>query len=132
MTHQTTILLVEDQADIRELFTLVLASAGYHVIAAADAQIALDMLATHAVDLLVTDYQMPKMNGSTLISMARMRQPSLRAILTSGQPEIEALATACRAHAWYRKGTPLEELVAIVATTLHGQASSRGDALCCA
>ena len=109
-----TILLVDDEEDIRALFTLVLESAGWTVIAVAQASAALEILATRPVDLLVTDYQMPEMNGAELITLVRVRFPHIRTVLASGQSQVHVFATSCGAHTYYRKGTPLSHLLTAV------------------
>jgi CheY-like chemotaxis protein len=80
------LLLVDDEAMVRETLTLELEEAGYAVLAAADAGAALAALeAGAAVDILVTDLTMPGgMDGLGLIREARARQPGLPAVLLTG------------------------------------------------
>jgi CheY-like chemotaxis protein len=60
-----TILLVDDNEDVRELLTFVLDSAGYHVIAAADGDEALDRLRNAAdCGLILLDLHMPRLVGA--------------------------------------------------------------------
>ena len=111
MREPKTILLVDDEADIRDLYRLVLESAGYTVIAVSNAANALERLAAHAVDLIITDYQMSEMNGDRLISIIREQYPGLPTILASGATDVEAVAKACGADACYRKGAPPQLLI---------------------
>ena len=113
-----TILLVEDEADIRELFTLVLTQAEYAVVAVEAGQAGLEILGNRPVDLLVTDYHLPDMTGADVIRTARERLPQLRTVLISGEAKVEALARACGAQAWYRKGEPLDRFIGIIGTAL--------------
>lgn len=63
-----TVLVVEDNEQVRRLVCKMLAGCGYHVLSAADGQSALEVAASHPepVDLLVTDVIMPDMNGKAL------------------------------------------------------------------
>ncbi len=81
-----TILLVEDDEIVRELFTEVLAAEGYVVIAAADSDDALARSQQHAgaIDLLITDVVMPGLNGFALAKELRFRTPRLRVLYMSG------------------------------------------------
>jgi signal transduction histidine kinase/ActR/RegA family two-component response regulator len=87
-TGAGVILVVEDDADVRDLVAVQLAELGYAPLVAASGPEALAMLAapeTGTVDLLLTDVVMPGgMNGITLVREARRQRPELRALLTSG------------------------------------------------
>lgn len=61
-----TILAVDDEAHILHVVSLKLQNAGFTVITANDAEEALEAAATAAIDLLITDYQMPGMSGLDL------------------------------------------------------------------
>jgi PAS domain S-box-containing protein len=81
-----TILLVEDDSDVRAFTTEMLGDAGYRVLAAPDGPAALRMLdETREVDLLFTDVGLPNdMNGRQLADEARRRRPRLRVLFTTG------------------------------------------------
>ncbi len=84
-----TVLLVEDEAAVRRLAERFLATEGWRVIAAADAEQALAALEAAdrpRPDVLVTDLAMPGMDGVSLIAAARARlaRPDLPAIVASG------------------------------------------------
>lgn len=75
-----TILVVEDDADVRQLTCLVLQQAGYATLEAADGRDALEVLEHKHVDLAVVDLMMPGIDGLQLISLMRgahMYQPVL-------------------------------------------------------
>jgi len=77
-----TILLVEDQDDVRRMLRLALERRGYRVLDAADGEQALALAATAGpVDLLVTDVVMPGMNGKELASRLG---PAMKVIFMSG------------------------------------------------
>jgi CheY-like chemotaxis protein len=81
-----TILLVEDEDEIRELATIMLEGKGYTVIQASDAEEALIMADVHAssIQALITDVVMPRINGVQLAEMLAKKMPELRILFVSG------------------------------------------------
>ena len=84
-----TVLLVEDLADLRDLLRRLLLSRGYQVVCASNAEEALKLAATEPIDILLTDWQLPGMNGRDLAVKLLEAQPDLRILLTSGQIETQ-------------------------------------------
>jgi two-component system cell cycle sensor histidine kinase/response regulator CckA len=84
-----TILIVEDEEDVREIVRLTLARHGYTVHEAATPSAALTMVAGGVVKpaLLFTDFLMPEMNGRELAARLQRIQPDLRVLFTSGYAE---------------------------------------------
>jgi two-component system chemotaxis response regulator CheY len=66
-----TILTVDDSTSMRQMVKATLVSAGYGVVEAADGQEALDYARENSVDLVISDVNMPRMDGITLISELR-------------------------------------------------------------
>jgi two-component system chemotaxis response regulator CheY len=66
-----TILAVDDSTSIRQMVAFTLKSAGYTVIEAADGQEGLDKAKANSIDLILTDQNMPKMDGLALIKSLR-------------------------------------------------------------
>jgi PAS domain S-box-containing protein len=88
-----TLLVAEDDADVRELTVGFLAEAGYQVQAARDGREALAMLRQAPVSLLLADYAMPDMAGTDLVRRARAIQPDLAVIYLTGNADpVEARA----------------------------------------
>ncbi len=89
-----TILVAEDDALVRDTVAESLRDLGYNVITAPDGTEALAVLESGAsMDLLFTDVTMPgPLNGVTLALAARMRQPRLKILFTSGYSERDVLA----------------------------------------
>jgi CheY-like chemotaxis protein len=81
-----TILVVEDDTNVRRLVVRQLVDLGYQVLEAANGKAALEIIDSDAaIDLLFTDVVMPGgMNGRQLVEAARQRRPDLRALFTSG------------------------------------------------
>jgi CheY-like chemotaxis protein len=78
-----TILVVEDQAEVRRYVCSVLESCGYAVVEAPDAETAMDALGAVRVDLLLTDLMMPKVGGRDLAVRARQSCPDLKVLYIS-------------------------------------------------
>lgn len=83
---EESILLVEDDEEVREFVTESLGELGYRVFAAADARSALRALDAHRdIDLLFTDVGLPDgMNGRVLADEARQRRPGIKVLFTTG------------------------------------------------
>jgi CheY-like chemotaxis protein len=81
-----TLLVVEDEPAVREMTTAMLERAGYRVIAVADGQSAVDVVAARgeAIDVLVTDVVMPVMSGIELAEIVVERLPTIGIVLLSG------------------------------------------------
>jgi len=74
MKKKVTILLVEDDANLRSVVTYHLEKSGYEVIGAANGKEALDVLETKTHDLILTDVRMPVMDGLKLLATLRERE----------------------------------------------------------
>ena len=81
-----TILLVEDEAAVRQLSRHLLEARGYTILEAARGDVALRLAETHAggIDLLITDVVMPGMGGGQLAEAMRTRRPDIKILLVSG------------------------------------------------
>jgi excisionase family DNA binding protein len=78
------VLVVDDEASIRELLSKTLALAEYEVDTAADATSALDRVRSGGYDLLIADLKMPGMDGLTLIRQAKRIKQDLPVIIITG------------------------------------------------
>jgi CheY-like chemotaxis protein len=78
------LLVVEDQADVAEMFLNFLETLGYRVSLAHDGQAALAIDAADPADLVLTDYSMPGMNGDELARRLQERRAGLPIIMISG------------------------------------------------
>lgn len=79
------VLVVEDEAAVRQFCCTVLRRFGYHVLEAAGAVEALDTLQQGPVGLVLTDITMPGMNGKEMVKrIDREQQPDLRVLFMSG------------------------------------------------
>ena len=80
-----TILVVDDDPDVREVAVNCLLSLGYRILQAENGDAALVMLERErGIDLMLVDVAMPGMNGIELVRRARARDPQLRALFATG------------------------------------------------
>jgi len=80
-----TILLVDDDPAVLMLYELMLNDLGYDVIPKPDAGSALELIRQGVpMDLVITDYQMPGMNGLEFIGVLRQILPSIPVLMLSG------------------------------------------------
>src|SRR5262249_23167160 len=81
-----TLLVVEDEVQVRGLTTLALKASGYRVLEAANGPAAIDICRRHPepIDLLVTDVVMPKMSGRELAGRLAEMRPTMKVLFLSG------------------------------------------------
>ncbi len=113
-----TILTVDDSLSIRQMVTFTLKSAGYNVIEATDGVDGLEKAKAKAVDLILTDQNMPRMDGLTMIKSVRaLPQHSATPILiltTESTDEMKAQGRAAGATGWLVKPFDPQKLIAVV------------------
>jgi CheY-like chemotaxis protein len=86
MDGTETILIVDDEPDVRGLLEIILHAHGYKVLAASSAATALEMITRHPgqIRLLFSDVGLPGLDGFQLCAQARQLQPDIRTVLCSG------------------------------------------------
>lgn len=86
-----SILVVEDNEDVRGFTVDALRDYGFSVLEASDASEALRILESKAsIDLLFTDIGLPGLNGRELVSLVQRKYPSIRVLFTSGYAQMPA------------------------------------------
>jgi len=90
-TPSNRILVVDDDADLRQVNADVLRRFGYQTETAADGAAAWEALQANHYDLLITDYKMPKLSGVELVKKLRSARMALPVILATGALPIEEL-----------------------------------------
>ena len=128
---QETVLVVEDDGDVREVVAMRLRTLGYRVLTAADGRAALTVLRSDPqIDLLFTDLVMPNgLRGDDLALSARELRKGLRVVLTSGYPD------SAEPLAWDKLGDDVgflakpyktEELARVIRSALAGREAPVG------
>ena len=113
-----TILAVDDSASIRQMVALTLKGAGYDVVEAVDGQDGLDKAKSQSINLVLTDQNMPKMDGLTLIkSLRALPQYTTTPILmltTEAGDAMKAQGKAAGATGWLVKPFDPQKLLEVV------------------
>ncbi len=113
-----TVLTVDDSASIRQMVAFTLKSAGYTVIEAADGQEGLDKAKANPVNLILTDQNMPKMDGLTLIKTLRglpqHRTTPILMLTTESSDAMKAQGKAAGATGWLVKPFDPQKLLEVV------------------
>ncbi|MEW6720899.1 MAG: sigma-54 dependent transcriptional regulator [Thermodesulfobacteriota bacterium] len=104
-----SILIAEDDRNLRRILRAMLTREGYEVSEATDGAAAAAFLAEHRVDALVTDIRMPKMDGLELFRLCRERHVALPVILVTAFGRIEDAVEAMRAGAFDYISKPFDE-----------------------
>jgi two-component system chemotaxis response regulator CheY len=124
-----TILAVDDSASMRQMVGVTLRAAGYEVIEAADGDEALDYARQHRVDLVLTDVNMPRMDGIRLVSELRTlpdyHLTPLLLLTTESSPERKAAGKRAGATGWMVKPFDPDQLLATLARVLSNKTALR-------
>ena len=81
---QRIVLIVDDQRDIRDLFSEILAAAGFTTVTALNGQQALEIVRNRRIDLVICDLVMPEKEGLETIQELCQTHPALKVIAISG------------------------------------------------
>jgi two-component system chemotaxis response regulator CheY len=112
-----TILTVDDSSSVRQMVKITLTSAGYAVVEACDGKDGLAKAKSHSVNLVITDLNMPVMNGLEFIRSLR-QMPAYRGVpivflTTESDDSMKQEAKAAGATGWITKPFKPEQLAAV-------------------
>ncbi|MEW6711477.1 MAG: response regulator [Candidatus Riflebacteria bacterium] len=114
----TKILIADDSPSIRMMLGSVLNENGYQVEDAENGRVALEKAADFGPDLIITDLNMPEMNGITLVQNlrqnSRFKFTPILVLTTEGQEEKRQSGRAAGATGWLVKPFNPEKLIAVV------------------
>jgi two-component system chemotaxis response regulator CheY len=106
-TKMKTILAVDDSGSLRQMLSFSLKAAGYGVIEAVDGQDGLDKAKQQKVDLVLTDQNMPGMDGLSLIralrAMRNYQNVPILMLTTESGDDMKAMGRAAGANGWLVK-----------------------------
>jgi len=101
------ILIVDDSVSVRQMVETTLKTANYKVTAAADGQEALDLCKQNTYDFVITDQNMPRMDGLSLIKNLRLIGAYVKTpivvLTTEASDEMKAKGRAAGATGWMVK-----------------------------
>jgi DNA-binding response OmpR family regulator/anti-sigma regulatory factor (Ser/Thr protein kinase) len=119
------LLLVDDDGDVRSVMSLFLSDLGYDVREAANAERAIELLATFAPDLVIMDFAMPDMNGAETAVALRQHCPGVPILFCSGFADSEILDRAVGPAPILRKPFRPAQLAAAIRSALAPSAIAR-------
>jgi two-component system chemotaxis response regulator CheY len=113
-----TILTIDDSASIRQMVAMTLSTAGHRVIEAVDGADGYTKATTNAVDVIITDLNMPNLNGIEFIRKYRTH-PSSRGIpiillTTESDEDLKRQAKEAGATGWIVKPFKQDQLLAVI------------------
>lgn len=115
-TDSKTVLTVDDSRTIRDLLRMTLQDAGYRVLQAEDGADGMTMLETETPDAIITDINMPRLDGFGFIEQVRcdprFRATPILVLTTESEPEMKDRARAAGATGWIVKPFNPEKLTA--------------------
>jgi DNA-binding NtrC family response regulator len=122
-----TLLVADDEKNIREGLAEALESDGYRALMAADGEEAMRSVDSGEVDLVITDLRMPKMSGTDLLDKIAARYPGLPVIVLTGHGTIEDAVAAMRSGAFdfLTKPVNLDHLSILVKRALETREMAR-------
>lgn len=118
--YKENILIVDDDFDMLEVLQRNLKAENYHVYKASSVFEAIDILRNSQVELIITDLQMPGLNGMELIKFASDHYPDLPKLVITGFPSVDGAVEAVQAGAldYLSKPFTKKELLKAVNTSL--------------
>ena len=113
-----TILAVDDSASIRQMVSFTLKSAGYQIIEAVDGQDGLNKAKTQSFSLILTDQNMPNMDGISMIKQIRMipayKMVPILMLTTESSDAMKSQGKAAGATGWLVKPFDPQKLLEVV------------------
>jgi DNA-binding NtrC family response regulator len=117
------ILIVEDEPKMRRLIEMQLGEQGYATVSAGDAETGLKLLRENPVDLVLTDFRLPGMNGLEFLQAAKRVNAALPVVVMTAYGSVETAVEAMKAGAsdYVLKPFSLDELVLVIRKELDSQ-----------
>lgn len=116
------VLTVDDSASVRQLIRMTLVGAGYQVVEAGDGREGLAKAQASPADAVITDINMPNMNGIDLVAALRKLSAyhgvPIVCLTTESDDEVKQAARAAGASGWITKPFRPEQLLAVVKKVL--------------
>lgn len=109
MNNSASILLVDDSKSVRMYMRVLLEGMGHSVVEAGDGLQGLKNFEFNLPDMIITDLQMPEMDGLTFISEVRNRSPHVPVIVISSRDSSHEIIEAIRLGAWDYLVKPLKD-----------------------
>ena len=105
--RQKTLLCIDDNQSSLNICKIVLEDVGYKVSTASSAREGLEIFASHVIDAVIVDYQMPEMNGELVAAEMRRTKPQVPILMLSGWASLPESALQL-VDEYVAKGDPVE------------------------
>ncbi|MDP2016407.1 response regulator [Hydrogenophaga sp.] len=113
-----SILAVDDSASMRKMVAFTLTGAGYHVVEAVDGVDALEKAQTHSIDLVLTDQNMPNMDGLSLTRKLRehpkFKTTPILILTTESSDQMKQAGRSAGATGWLVKPFDPSRLIEVI------------------
>lgn len=109
MSLPKLVLVIDDEEDIREILKDTLNEEGYFVVCASDGKVALNILDCNDVDMIISDVNMPNMDGIDFIIEMKQRKSNTPVLAISGEKKEDKLSSSLRNIEKYAKVPVLEK-----------------------
>jgi DNA-binding NtrC family response regulator len=121
-TGKAKILVVDDDLILRQFMQTVLLSSGHLCVCAEDGLVAINLLENDTFDMVISDVEMPKLNGFELLLHVKKRYPETKFIMISGKHRPDDTMhglTVQDAHHFLAKPFPVNLFLSTVNTVLY-------------
>lgn len=120
---QCTVLIIDDEKNIREGLAAALEMEGYTVALAADGKQGLARMVKGDIDLVITDLRMPEISGEQVLAKVAAENPGVPVIVLTGHGSIDSAVEAMRngAYDFLTKPLNLDQLILIVKRALESR-----------
>lgn len=124
--NKSSILIVEDDANIRETINIILQQKGYSTDTAKNGQEAIEKSKTKYFNLALLDIKLPDMEGTKLLTLMHEALPKMMKIMVTGYPSLENAVEALNlgADAYVMKPIKPEKLLALIKEKLEEQSQA--------
>ena len=118
-----TILVIDDEKNIREGLAIALEDEGYEVLTAGDGKTGLEKAMNDSVDLVITDLKMPELSGEEVLKQVISQTPGVPVIVLTGHGTVETAVEAMRmgAYDFLTKPLNLDRLFLLVKRALQNR-----------
>jgi two-component system, NtrC family, response regulator HydG len=101
MNNETVrILIADDNPAELDAFTRILVRTGYQILSVDNGQSALEIIKKNPIDVLLTDLNMPFLNGHELLRSAKALKPELEIVIITGEGSVESAVNTLKAGAY--------------------------------
>jgi DNA-binding NtrC family response regulator len=107
--EKSTVLIVDDEEDLRNIFQVFLKPMVDNVLTAGDGMSALEALQKNHVDVMLLDIHMPDIDGLEVLNIIKKKHPEVVTIIVSGHGGRNAEIQALRSHAFAFLNKPVEK-----------------------